>query len=98
MQWFSYAPVDDHTTNNSLSTAKSITVPANANGVILQAITQNVRVKFKGTATTTTGFQIAAGATPKLYPVAPGGTLSIIEEAATAVLQIQFVHVYEQLS
>lgn len=94
--WFSYAPIGSHTTNNQLSTVKSLAVPANANGMLVQAITQNVRISFSGNATATSGFQIKAGDPAVMLPVSPGASISVIEETGTAVLQIQFVRVHEQ--
>lgn len=88
-----YSPVNEHVTDSSLSSEKKIDVPAPANAVILQALSQNVRVKLKGTATTGQGFRISAGADPVLYPIG-AATISVQEETATATLEYQFVRVH----
>lgn len=97
--WFSYAFIGNHVTNASLTSATNITVPNNANGILIQSITQNVRVKFGGNpATASEGFQIKAGDPTVLMPVPPGGTISIIQETATASVGYQFVRVHDQMS
>lgn len=87
-----YLPVGSHTSNSSLSSAVPITTPADSQGVLAQALTQNIRFKIDGTAATTTaGFQLKAGDPPTLIPVAPFTVISFIEETATANLQYQAV-------
>lgn len=89
---YALAPVSTHTSRNDLSAVKAITVPDRATGMIIQALTQNVRVTIDGTAATTTlGFQIKAGDPAVLLPVYAGQVIRAIEETATAVLQYQFV-------
>lgn len=88
-----YSPVNEHVTDSSLSSEKKINVPAPANGVIVQALGQNVRVKLSGNATSGQGFRITAGADPVLLPVG-AGSISVQEESATATLEYQFVRVH----
>lgn len=88
-----YSPVGEHTQLTGLSTTKPVDIPATANAVILQAISQNVRVKMKGTATSGQGFRITAGNDAQLFPIG-SGTLSVQEEAASATLEYQFVRVH----
>jgi len=84
------APVGDHTSTSSVSTATEITIPAGANRIMMQAATKSVRVTFDGTTpTTTVGFLLTAGNDPLIFPV-QGCTLTAIEIAATAVLNYQF--------
>ena len=80
-----------HGSNGSIATATSISVPEGSSLVLIQAISKNVRVVLDGstTATTTTGFQVAAG-TPQYFPLASSKTISVIEESATATVQYQF--------
>src|SRR5690348_4066348 len=86
-----YLPIGTHTVNSSLSSAASITVAANSNGILAQAISQNIRFTMDGvtTPTATVGFQIKAGDPPVLIPVQPGQVLKFIEETASATLQYQ---------
>lgn len=86
-------PIGNHTSNSSLSSVVTLTIPANATGVYVQAITQNIRfVYWNGTQnpTTTVGFQIKAGDPPVLIPATTGQLLKFLEETASAVLQYQF--------
>lgn len=87
-----YNAVGSHTAQTDLSSDKTLTVPAGADGILVQAITQNVRVKLDGTAATASaGFQVRAGDPPTLFILAAGKTIHVIEEAATASLQSQAV-------
>lgn len=90
-----YSFVGNHTSNSSISSATVITVPANANGVLLQALTQNVRAKFDGNdPSASDGFQIKADDPASLYPVGEGKSFKVIQETATANIQYQFVRTY----
>lgn len=84
--------VGSHTSNNTISTATSLTAPAGAGSLIIQALTQNVRYTLDGTPpTTTTGFQLKAGDPPRTIPIgAAGQVVKVIEETATAVIQYQW--------
>jgi len=89
-------PVGAALTLFALSTAKSLTCPVNANGVLVQALTQNVRMTYGGTATTGLGFRLAAGDPYIFIGLAPAvvlgsNTLSFIEETPSAIIQYQFV-------
>lgn len=84
--------VGSHTAQTNLSSDQTLTVPAGADGILLQAITQNVRIRLDGSAATTSvGFQIKAGDQPTLIQVTAGHIIHMIEEAATASLQSQAV-------
>jgi hypothetical protein len=61
-----------------------------ATHIQLQALTQNIRYRIDGKeASTTVGFQLAAGAI-SLIPV-PNAGISVAEEAAGAIIQYQWV-------
>lgn len=77
---------------SSLSTAQTIAVPSGAVGVLLQAETQNVRVRFDGVNPTAggTGFVVVAGGDPMFYPVSADMGIRAIEESASAELQYLF--------
>jgi type 1 fimbria pilin len=62
--------------------------------MLVQALTQNVRVRLDGSAAAAgVGFQIKAGDAPVTLPVKPAQVVSFIEETATANLQYQFLHI-----
>ena len=87
---FSLAVVGAHSSTLDVSTAKTISKPAGATGILIQAITKSVRFTLDGsTPTVSHGFQIAADAAPVVIPV-PGAAIKVIEVAATAVLQYQW--------
>jgi hypothetical protein len=82
--------VGSHTTNASLSSAVTITIPEGVDSFLLQAFTQNVRVTFDGTTpTSTTGFQLTAGSLLQV-DVGLDSTVKIIQETASASIQYQF--------
>lgn len=91
----SFNPIGAHNDGTAISTAVTLTPPSGlAAGVarlLIQAIGQNVRYTLDGTPpTATTGFQIVAGDPPIVIPIAPGTTVKVIEEAATADIQYQW--------
>ena len=87
-----FTPIGSHTSQNNLSTARTLTPPNPlATKLLVQCITQNVRYTLDGsTPTATTGFRLVAGDSPYIIPVAEGNTVKFIEETATAVLQSQW--------
>lgn len=86
-----YTPIGAHVSGTNIANAVTLTKPAGATGIILQTITQNVRWRLDGTnPTTTVGFQLKAGNDPLLIAV-PGADIRVIQEAATASLQYQWV-------
>jgi hypothetical protein len=88
---FSYAVVGAHSSGVDISSKVTLTKPAGATAIILQTITQNARYTLDGTdPTTTVGFRLTAGNEPLVVPV-PGSAIEIIQEAATASLQYQWV-------
>lgn len=92
-----YEPIGSHATYSNLSSDQQIGIPAGADGVILQAISQNVRVRLDGAAATASiGFQLRAGDPPQLFPFKSNSILHVIQEAATATLQVQAVRLAGQ--
>ena len=85
----SFEPVvGGHSANVSISGATTLTPPAGASQVLIQAITQNIRYTLDGTTPTSTiGFQMRAGDPPVVLSVTPSMTLQVIQESATASLQ-----------
>lgn len=94
-----FEPVGSHTSNSSLSGAVTLTVPAGANALRIQALTQNVRIRQDGSAATASvGFRLTAGNDMvTIDGLQPGNTLSVIEETASANLQYQFGHLTEHV-
>lgn len=86
-----FTPVGNHTQITGLASAQTLTIATDANGAFLQAIGQNVRVTLDGvtTATASKGFQVVAGHPAVFYPLQAGAVLSIIQEAASATLEVQ---------
>lgn len=85
------APVGAHSANAVIATATVLTKPAGATAIRIQTIGQAVRYTLDGTTpTATVGFQLAAAAAPVVIPV-PGASITIIQEAATAALQYQWM-------
>ena len=85
-----FAPIGAHTSNGSLASAVTLTAPAGAEYLMMQALGQNIRYRLDGTnPTASVGFQLANGDTVTL-PVRAGDTVRIIQEAATATLQYQW--------
>ncbi len=86
-----YAPVGSHSSGASIAEATTLTKPEGASQIIIQALTQNVRFTLDATTpTTTVGFQLLAGNPPSIIAV-PGTGIKVIQEAATASLQYQWV-------
>lgn len=85
-------PLGSHTQNASLSSAVTLAAPAGATQIMIQAFDQHVRITLDGTAPTTTkGFRIAAGDPPVILFITPESTVKLIEEAATATAEIQWL-------
>lgn len=88
-QYTALRPVQEHG-SATVTVAQDISAPEGASMVLVQPIGANVRVKLDGnTATTTAGFQVAAGAA-QFLPVASATKISIISEAGSATVQYQF--------
>lgn len=84
--------VGSHTSGRAIAAATTLAPPAGARRVLLQALTQNVRYTLDGTAPTASlGFQLKAGDPPVVIPVGDTVVLKVIEEAATASLQEQWL-------
>lgn len=90
-----YQPYQVAGNHQSLGVAAltSVPLPTGANGLILQAVSQNVRIRLDGIApAASVGFQIKAGDAPVLLLMQPNSpTLLAIQEAAGAILEVQGV-------
>lgn len=88
-----FIPLGAHDDGRVISSAVDLTVlaPSGANLLLISTRTQNVRFTLDGSAPTATkGHTLFASDPPLLVPLMPGMTLTVIEEAATADLQLQF--------
>lgn len=93
---FKYALVGNHASSSGFSSAATLTIPGgDCDAVAIQAIGQNIRYTMDGTTpTATVGFQITAGDSD-IIPISSGTTITLIEEAATATVQYQFLRLVE---
>lgn len=88
---FHFTPVGAHSDGVSISSVQTLTCPADASKLLIQALGQNVRYTLDGTVPTASkGFQLKAGDPPVIIPVTSSTTVKVIEESATADLQYQF--------
>lgn len=86
-----FKPLGDHTSNSTLSTATTLARAAGGTLLLVQAITQNVRLTLDGTTpTASVGFQLKAGDPPALWPVPVEAEVKVIEETASANIQYQW--------
>lgn len=85
------SPLGATTHNASLSSAVTLTVPAQADWILISVQTQNVRVTLDGTTPTASlGLVLVADQDPIALPVVSGGTVKVIEEAASAAIDYNF--------
>ena len=88
---FHFTPVGAHSDGATISSAQTLTCPADATKLLIQALGQNVRYTLDGTTPTATkGFQLKVGEPPALLSVTSETTVKVIEETATADLQYQW--------
>lgn len=83
--------VSGHNSGLTISSATTLTIPAGATQLMIQALTQNVRFTLDGTTPTASlGFQLAAGDPPIILPISSTTVVKVIQETATASLQYNF--------
>lgn len=84
-------PVGAHTVNSSLSSAVTLTAPAGANALLIQALVQNVRFTLDGTTPTASiGFQMPAGNPAVIIDLSATTVVKVIQETSGAIIQYQF--------
>lgn len=85
------APVGAHVANGSISSSVTLTPPATANVLLIQATGQNVRYTLDGTTpTASTGFVLRQDDQPLFIDVGVGMSIKVIQESATATIQYQW--------
>ena len=68
-----------------------MTPAAGADQLLIQALTQNVRMTLDSTTpTASVGFQLKAGDPPLLVAIGVGTAIKVIEETASASIQYQW--------
>lgn len=88
---FSLAVVGAHSSGVDISSKVTLTKPAGATGILIQAVTKDACYTLDGTdPTAAKGFVIYAGQAPYVIPV-PGAAIEIIQTAATCRLEYQWV-------
>lgn len=86
-----FEAVGSHTSINLSGTVTTLTPPDGATKLMIQPISNNIRVTIDGVnPTTSLGFQIAAGSTPTLIGISPKTIIKVISETGTSVLQYLF--------
>ena len=89
-----FIPVGVHHSNDSILTAVTLVPEPDADKLMLQAVTQNIRFTFDGTTPagggSPVGFQIVAGDPPIVLTLDPAMIITVIEESATADLEFQW--------
>lgn len=85
------APVGDHVSEDDVDAAVTLTPPATANALLIQATAQNVRYTLDGTTpTASVGFLLRSDDQPLVIDLGPGMTIKVIEVAATATVEYQW--------
>ena len=92
---FAFTIVGSHTQNGTISAATVLSVPATANGLLVQCTTKNIRYTLDGTTPTASiGFLLTADTDPVLIMVHSDDTvITVIEVAATGTVIYQPVRV-----
>lgn len=86
-----FNPVGAHSSGLSISSATTIAIPTGATKIMIQALTQNVRITLDGTAPqAAVGFQLKAAERPLILALGKDTVIKVIQETGTAVLQYQF--------
>ena len=91
----SFLAVDDaefpHTRHALGTGILTLNIPLNAQSVMIQALTQNIRYTLNGTnPSVDSGFQFKAGDPPRLISIGKYTVLKFFREAAGAVLELEY--------
>lgn len=89
-----FVPLAESTHNTYIMGASVLTpsIPLHANGILVQALTQNIRFTLTGTnPSASTGFQLKAGDPPLFIGLDRNITLKFFREASGAVLEYEYM-------
>lgn len=83
-----------HHTYTPGAAASTVFIPKQARGILVQALTQNIRYTLDGTSPTAgSGFQLKAGDPPLYIELGDRINLKVIRETSGAVLEYEFCDV-----
>lgn len=83
-----------HKTYTPGASAATVYIPLQARGILMQALTQNIRFTLDGTnPTASSGFQLKAGDPPLYIELGDRISLKVVRETAGAVLEYEFCDV-----
>lgn len=86
-----FQPIGSHYDGTTISSATTLTPPAGATKILIQALDANVRLTLDGSdPTATKGFQLVDGDPLIMLPLSPSTTVKVIQETATADIQYQW--------
>ena len=89
---FVMEPKGSHQNDTTISAATSFTCPDTANGVLISALAQDVNFTLDGTTPTATlGLTLKADDTVIFIAMYGGQVIKVIEQAASATINLQFV-------
>ena len=89
---FDMQPIGAHQNDTTISSATSFTCPDRANGVLISALAQDVNFTLdETTPTATLGLTLKADDTVIFLPMFPGQVIKVIEQTASATINLQFV-------
>lgn len=91
--YLQYRPIaDSHTYNTSISSATDITIPSNADSIMISAKDNDVHYTLDGTTPTTSlGFKLIADSAPIILPLTSGTVIKVIETTASAAIDYVFL-------
>lgn len=90
-----FIPLNGETHHSTIlgAVALTLSLPLHARGILIQAVSQNIRFTMDGTTpTASTGFQIVAGDPPVFIELTQNNrlVLKFIREASGAVLEYEY--------
>ena len=84
--------VGAHSDGTNIAAAVTLTPPVGATRILIQAVTQNIRWTIDGTVPTANiGFQLSTTFGPVVLQLGSNAVLKVIQEAATADLEYQWL-------
>ena len=87
----SFDPVGSHVDGTDISSAVTLTPPTGATKLLIQATGKDIRITLDGTVPTATcGFSLTADDPMLLIPLGNNTVIKVIEEEATADIQMQW--------